>query len=113
MLTWNDQIDYLSKKLSRSTGIFSKLRYYLDRTTLLQMYHSLFNSHLQYGILCWGSASATSLNKIQVLQNRAIRNMTKSPRFYRLDNHYLNLRILKVNDLFNLEVAKFYAFSFQ
>ena len=106
-ISWNNQIDKLSSKLSCSAGIFSKLRYYLDQRTLLQTYHSLFNSHLQYAILCWGSTSSTNLYRLQVLQNRAIRNMTKSPRYFRLDNHYLNLRILKVKDLYNLEAAKF------
>ena len=71
------------------------------------MYHSLFNSKLQYAILCWGSASATSISKLQVLQNKAIKNMNKAPRYYRLDNYFLNQRILKVHDLYNLEVAKF------
>ena len=106
-VTWSNQVEHLSTKLSRSAGIFSKLRYYLDNKTLVQMYHALFNSHLQYGILCWGSSSATNLHQLQVLQNRAIRNMMKAPRFFRLDNYYLNLRILKVHDLFNLEIAKF------
>ena len=106
-VTWNDQIEYLSSKLARSAGIFSKLRYYLDNSTLLQMYHALFNSHLQYAILCWGSTFATNLNRIQILQNRAIRNMMKAPRYFRLDNYFLNLRILKVHDLYKLEIAKF------
>ena len=53
-ITWNDQIEYLSGKLSRSAGIFSKLRCYLNREVLLQIYQSLFKSHLQYAILCWG-----------------------------------------------------------
>ena len=75
--------------------------------TLIQMYHALFNSHLQYGILCWGSSSMTNIHRLQVLQNRAIRNMMRAPRYFRLDNYYLNLRILKVHDLFNLEIAKF------
>ena len=107
MVSWSDQIVNLSSKLARSAGIFSKLRYYLDNSTLLQMYHALFNSHLQYGILCWGSTSATNLNNLQILQNRAIRNMMKAPRYFRLDNYFLNLRILKVHDLYKFEVAKF------
>ena len=106
-LTWNSHINYLSRILSRSAGIFSKLRYYVDRATILKTYHSLFNSHLQYGILCWGATSAENINRIQVLQNKAIRNITKAPMFSRLDNHYLNLRLLKVQDLFKLEVIKF------
>ena len=71
------------------------------------MYHTIFNSHLQYGILCWGSTTATNLYRLQVLQNRAVRNMMRAPRYFRLDNHYLNLRILKTDDLYSLEVAKF------
>ena len=106
-VTWAHQIDKLSSKLARSAGIFSKLRYYLDTKTLIQMYHALFNSHLQYGILCWGSTSSTNLHQLQVLQNRAIRNMMKAPRFFRLDNYFLNLRLLKVENLYDLEIAKF------
>ena len=106
-ITWSDHISYLSKKLSRCAGIFSKLRYYLNKEVLIKVYHSLFNSHLQYATLCWGSASITNLNRLQILQNRALRNIFKAQRFYRLDNLYLNCRILKVKDLYNLEVAKF------
>ena len=106
-ITWSEQIEYLSTKLSRSAGIFSKLRYYLNKEVLIRVYHALFNSHLQYGILCWGSTNVSNLNRLQILQNRAIRNISKAPRFYRLDNYYLNYRILKVHDLYDLEISKF------
>ena len=106
-VSWNEQIEFLSTKLSRSAGIFSKLRYYVSKDMLIKVYHALFNSHLQYAILCWGNATATLINRLQVLQNRAIRNMFKIPRYSRLNNYYLNYRILKVDDLFDLEVGKF------
>ena len=106
-VTWSEQIEDLSKRLSCAAGIFSKLRYYINIKTMIEMYHSLFNSKLQYAILCWGSTSSTRISKLQVLQNKAIRNMNKAPRYYRLDNYYLNQRILKVQDLYNLEVVKF------
>ena len=106
-VTRSDQIDHLSKRLFCSAGIFSKLRYYIDTKTMIEMYHALFNSKLQYGIICWGATSTTNINKLQVLQNKAIRNMNKAPRYYRLDNYYLNHRILKVQELYQLEIAKF------
>ncbi len=106
-IQWTEQMNYLSKKLSRSAGIFSKLRYYVNKDVLTKVYHSLFNSHLQYAILCWGFANSTNLHRLQVIQNRALRNMSKCPRFFRLDNFYLNYRILKVKDLYDLEIAKF------
>ena len=106
-VSWSNHMEYLTTKLSRNAGIFSKLRYYLNKETLIKVYHALFNSHLQYATLCWGTTNCTNLDRLQVLQNRAIRNMFKAPRYFRLDNYYLNYRILKVRDLYNLEVAKF------
>ena len=89
-VTWSNQIDDLSKRLSSAAGIFSKLRYYLDIKTMIQMYYSLFNSKLQNGILCWSSAASSKISKLQILQNKAIRYMNKAPRYFRLDNYYLN-----------------------
>jgi len=83
-ITWSNQLDYLSTKLSRSAGIFSKLRYYLNTKTLVDMYHALFNSHLQYGILCWGSTTELNLNRLQILQNRAIRIYDESSKIFQI-----------------------------
>ena len=71
-------------------GIFSKLRYYLNTETRMEMYHALFNSHLLYALLCWGPVCPTTLNCLQIVQNKAIRNMMKSPWFFGLDDQYLN-----------------------
>ena len=37
------------------------------------MYHSLFNSHLSYGLVVWGNASRWNLEKIGSLQKRVLR----------------------------------------
>ena len=49
----------------------------------------------------------SNLNRIQVLQNRAIRNISKGARLHRLDNYCLIYRILKLCDLHDLEMSKF------
>ena len=78
-VTWANQIEYIKPQLSRSAGIFSKLRYYLNTETRMEMYHALFNSHLLYALLYWGSVCPTTLNCLQIVQNKAMRNMMKSP----------------------------------
>ena len=80
------------------------IRKFWSKYTILFLIHT--SSMLFYvgGLQFW---NLTHLNKLQVLQNRAIRNISKAPRFFRLDNIYLNYRILKVKDLYNLEVCKF------
>ena len=41
-LSWNNQIEVLAKKLSRTNGILSKVRYYIPTETLTSIYYSLF-----------------------------------------------------------------------
>ena len=104
---WQAHVSYLSKKLACSVGILSKLRYYTNIKTLLQVYDSLIGSRLNYGLIVWGSAGKTALQPIRVLQNRAIRMISRAPRFRRLDNDYLNLRILKLDDMYKTLVLRF------
>ena len=105
---WQCHVKYLSNKLSRASGILSKLRYYVNTQTLLKVYHSLVGSHLNYSLLAWGSASQTTLQPLRVLQNKAFRFIARSPRFRRLDVDYLNLRLLKLDDMYKLSLAIFF-----
>ena len=104
---WHDHVSYISSKISRSVGVLSKLRYYTNIQTLLKVYHSLVGSHLNYAIIAWGEAGVTALQPLKVLQNRAVRFISRAPRFRRLDNDYLNLRLLKLSDMHQLALSKF------
>ena len=77
-LNWKLQIDKLCSKLSSVCGVLSKVRHYLDRSSLMLIYNSLFDSRLRYGILGWGTSAEQNLSRIRVLQNRAIRFITFS-----------------------------------
>ena len=104
---WKEHVSYLSSKLACSVGVLSKLRYYTNIPTLIKVYHSLICSHLNYGLIVWGAAGTTALKPVRVLQNRAIRFISRAPRRHKLDIAYLNLRILKLNDLHSLAKHKF------
>ena len=67
-LSWNYQIDHLSKKLSRANGILSKLCNNASIETTLQVYYAIFYSHLIYGCNIRGLTTEENLNKIEVLQ---------------------------------------------
>ena len=77
-MNWKLNISKLCSKLSSICGVLSKVRHYLDRKSLMLIYHSLFDSRLRYGILGWCTASEEYLSKVRVLQNRAIRFITFS-----------------------------------
>ena len=92
----------LPRKFSRCIGILCKLTPFLNTNNLKNLYYSLFYSHLVYVIQVWGSACASEINKIQVLQKRALRIITHEDTLpsvpeplHHADPLFLKLEILK------------------
>ena len=72
-LTWKPHLNNIITKLSKATGILSKLRHYVNMATLLSICYSLFQSHLIYSMQAWGHITAEYMTKITNLQKRALR----------------------------------------
>ena len=66
-------IDFICHKISKSVGIIAKMRHYIPRHILLYLYHALITPSLIYGICAWGNCPQIYLNKLLVLQKRALR----------------------------------------
>ena len=47
-LSWNFHINELSKKLNRANSMLSKIRHYVDKNTLRDLYFAIFYSHMSY-----------------------------------------------------------------
>ena len=78
------------------------------------IYFSLVYSHIVYAIQVWGSASDTELEKILVLQKKATRMMTYKDYYPQIpgkrhpsDPVFKELNILKVHDVFKMQVVVF------
>ena len=113
-LNWKNHIFNVSKKISRSIGIMYKLREFMNIKMLINIYYSLIYSHLVYAIHVWGSACDTELNKILILQKKAVRMITKNDQYPLVPGPlvpsnpiFKELGILKVSDIFKLNVTKF------
>lgn len=72
-LSWDPQIHDLTAKLSRSVGFLSKLRHFVDYKTLISVYFALFDSHINYCLQAIGYITQASFDKLEVLQNKALR----------------------------------------
>ena len=72
-LSWKNHIDDLCNRISRTVGVISKLRHFLPRYVLLKIYKSLLHPLLSYGVNIWGQANKTAINKVLILQKRALR----------------------------------------
>ena len=49
-LNWKPYVHELSKKVSRGIGVLSKIRYYVNRNILHQLYYSIIYPFLAYGL---------------------------------------------------------------
>ena len=72
-LSWKYHIDSIVTKISKNVGLIAKLRHSVPRPILLNIYNSLIHPYLTYGLAAWGQACKTYLNKILILQKRALR----------------------------------------
>ena len=73
-LTWKCHINMLTNKLSKVIGLLNRLKHVYPQNALLSIYHYLFASHLNYGLLLWG----THVNRISKLQKKIVRIMSNS-----------------------------------
>ena len=77
-LSWNNQIDHITKKVSAAIGAIKRIRPFVTQTTLLSMYHSWIQPHFDYCSEVWGNIGVVLTHKLQKLQNRAVRIITSS-----------------------------------
>ena len=103
-MNWTPHLNMISRKLSKSTGILSQLKFFVPRSVLRTIYFSLIHPHLTYQILAWGSQSKI----LFPYQKKAIRIINNEHFLHHTDPLFKQSRILKLSDLYTLEQLKFY-----
>ena len=106
-LSWKHHLSELSKKLARTCGIFFKVRHLLPTNVLVSLYYSLFASFLQYGIVVWGLTYDTYMTPIFILQKKVIRAMAIKNLSTPSTPIFLELQLLKLQDLFEMKLLAF------
>jgi hypothetical protein len=66
------------------------------------LYNALIYPYLIYGVLLWGSTYQVHLNKIVVMQKRAVRSIVRAPFNSHTDNIFSRLNLLKFTDIYQL-----------
>ena len=69
--------------------------------------YSLIYNRIQYGIVTWGTANKTVLQKLNVKLNNIVRTITYSSKYCPVTGLYKLLNFLKLDDIYRLELAKF------
>ena len=72
-LTWNQHITQLTKKLACCTGTLNRIKDNIPTHLHKDLYHTLFESHLSYGITVWGGLSQNKLSPLFRAQKSCMR----------------------------------------
>ena len=103
-LSWKSHIDKISNRISRSIGILNKNKNLIPLESRLHIYSSLILSYINFGILSWGY----QCERIIKLQKRVIRIVSLSKYNAHSEPILKDLNLLKVTDILQLQVLKFY-----
>lgn len=77
-LTWKNHIEYVVKKIIRTTGLLCRIRFYIDQSLLIMLYNSLIYPYLHYGNIVWANNYPTRLDRLFKLQKKILRIITFS-----------------------------------
>ena len=106
-LTWNSHINNVCKTVARNIGVINKLKKFLPITALTMLYCTIILPYLNYGILAWGNATQTRLNKVLLLQKKVMGAICNAPYRAHTDELFRQKRILKINDLYRFHLFQF------
>ena len=74
-LSWEPQLEAVAKKLKCCVGQLNRIKPFIPVDLHKNLYHTLFESHMSYGITVWGLVSPGKLSKLFLLQKHCIRIM--------------------------------------
>ena len=78
-LNWKLHVDYVSGKIARGIGILIRARKVFSNECMTYLYYAFVYPYLIYCNHIWGNTYKTTLSKLQILQNKAVRIVTGSP----------------------------------
>ena len=78
-LDFEPHVNAMARRAMGSLKVLAMLKNMLPKKAKLQIFHSLIQSHLCLDIMASGRANARLINKLQVIQNRALRIVEDLP----------------------------------
>ena len=72
-LSWDAHVKSLTKKLASCTGSINRIAASIPKTLYMNLYYTLFESYITYGITVWGSIPNRKFNKLFNAQKKILR----------------------------------------
>ena len=107
LLNWRDHVSYISKSLLKYFGIFNHIKHFVNKKIIRQLYFAFVFSRIKYGIEVFGSCSKEQLHRLQVLQSGLLKLLLHVDRRTDTNKLHLDLRILKVEHIYKMQLLMF------
>lgn len=104
-INWKTQICVLQTKLAKIVAVMNKMKMFLNQKSLYLLYNSLFLPYLNYCVEIWGNTYKSNINKIYLLQKKAIRIANKVNYTASTNSLFVKQKALKFFDLVELNTA--------
>ena len=98
-LKWDSHISRLVNKINKFNSILFLTRQHFDIRTLTLLYNSLIYSNLAYGTVIWGKTSIKNIQNLFISQKKIIRTIKFRNKFHHTNQDFIDMRILKINEL--------------
>ena len=106
-LSWKNHISNVNSKMARAIFAIKQVKKFLPYESLRTLYYALVHPHLSYGILAWGNANSSYINKTFLLQKRAVRTIHNAPYNGHTEPLFKSSGILKLTDLYEHQTVLF------
>ena len=94
-MSWKPHMDKIANKISKYSGILSRLKHFLPPQILKTIYCSIIQSNLNYSILAWGY----DCDRLIKLQKKVIRIITSSRYNAHTQPLFKSLGLLTLEDM--------------
>lgn len=107
-MSWNDHINSICSKARKAAGVISRHRHFLPTNVKKLLYHALVQSHFNYCTLVWGNTTSHNLNKLVLIQKKAVRAIDNVPYLEHTKPIFKKHKLLRAYDIYNYKLLRSY-----
>ena len=106
-LNWHEYMDILAHKMAKNLNILRHIKKYLNDKALAQLYFTMIHPYITYCNIIWGLNYKCNTEKIQIIQNKAIRATFANNGYANTNNLYTKVNILKLDSIHTFQTSIF------
>lgn len=110
-MTWDAHIQQLVKKLSSAVGLIRRSRDIFPTNIKLQVFHSVFRSHINYCTLIWATTTKKNITILHRLEKKAVRCIANVSYFHNTHDLITQFKLVSIQQIYDYRLLYLLYFS--